>query len=509
MGHPAENGRVVFPPQHRLRQRETDFPEARNRQLTWIVALAAVLLLAAGLRFFAVSLGPFHHDEGVNGFFETGLYRHGDYRYDPHNYHGPTLYFAALPSTLLLGLNENALRGVTAFFGLLTVWLATRLHPWIGRVGALTTALLLAVSPGMVYFSRYFIHEMLLIAATLGIVVAACRFRTTGTRATLLEGAFWAAWLVATKETASATLVVLILAALCQAAWCRLRGVPRRPWPRPRIADVAWALGLFTSVTALLYTSFFTHMRGIVDAVRALAFWSSTGVKAHVHPWSTYFKWLWKEEPALIVLGAAGMIVILSLRSRSSRSALVFWTLGMLAAYSIVPYKTPWLTLNIVLPLACCAGVGVDELAHRLGWLVMVPVVTLAASIALGQAIDLSFRRYDDETLPYVYAHTRRGFLELVRLIDERAAQAQGDQTKITVVATEHWPLPWYLRRFPRTPFTNDIASARDGELVVGNPSQDDELQRILGPQFERLGQFPLRPGAELVLYARRHSATP
>src|SRR5579883_898694 len=58
----------------------------------WQIACAAVLILAALLRLLWLTMKPFHHDEGVNGFFMTSLFRDGHYRYDPANYHGPTLY---------------------------------------------------------------------------------------------------------------------------------------------------------------------------------------------------------------------------------------------------------------------------------------------------------------------------------------------------------------------------------------------------------------------------------
>ncbi|MBA2645499.1 MAG: TIGR03663 family protein, partial [Pyrinomonadaceae bacterium] len=56
-----------------------------------------MLLVAAIIRVYALELRPLHHDEGVNGFFLTRLFREGKYEYDPANYHGPTLYYLALP----------------------------------------------------------------------------------------------------------------------------------------------------------------------------------------------------------------------------------------------------------------------------------------------------------------------------------------------------------------------------------------------------------------------------
>src|SRR5438105_847030 len=62
----------------------------------WKIACAAVLLVAALLRMLFLTMKPMHHDEGVNAFFMTSLFREGHYRYDPANYHGPTLYYLAL-----------------------------------------------------------------------------------------------------------------------------------------------------------------------------------------------------------------------------------------------------------------------------------------------------------------------------------------------------------------------------------------------------------------------------
>ena len=89
------------------------------------VALA-VLAVAVFLRCQDLSLRPFHHDEGVNGFFLTRLVREGLYKYDPSNYHGPSLYYLALPLVAILGLSDAAVRGTTAIFGLLTVFVLWR-----------------------------------------------------------------------------------------------------------------------------------------------------------------------------------------------------------------------------------------------------------------------------------------------------------------------------------------------------------------------------------------------
>ena len=153
-----------------------DFPERY-----WRIGVMAILLIAAVLRLYDLSLVPLHHDEGVNGNFLVRLVRDGAYQYDPQNYHGPTLYyFSALVPWL-----------VKLFFGN-----ATR-----DNYG-LTTFTMLAVSPGAVYLSRYFIHETLFVFFTLGIIVAAVWFYDKRNPSYLMYAAASAALLFATKETA-------------------------------------------------------------------------------------------------------------------------------------------------------------------------------------------------------------------------------------------------------------------------------------------------------------------
>src|SRR5438270_11473198 len=64
----------------------------------WQIAALLILLVATVLRLYLLTENVFHHDEGVNGNFMTALVRTGYYRYDPANYHGPTLDYAARPS---------------------------------------------------------------------------------------------------------------------------------------------------------------------------------------------------------------------------------------------------------------------------------------------------------------------------------------------------------------------------------------------------------------------------
>src|SRR5947207_15332029 len=200
------------------------FDKPIAKQLRWRISAAAVLVVGAALRLYDLPLVPLHHDEGVNGKFLLRLVNDGFYQYDPQNYHGPTLYYfaAVVPwiSRLLFGksfaeahgLTDFTIRLTTAAFGVATIWLVLTLRRRIGTIAALAGATLLAVSPGAVYLSRYFIHETLFVFFMLGLVVAASRFYETARPVYVMLPTAAAALLFATKETAIITAAVLLIA---------------------------------------------------------------------------------------------------------------------------------------------------------------------------------------------------------------------------------------------------------------------------------------------------------
>ncbi|MGH7973558.1 MAG: phospholipid carrier-dependent glycosyltransferase, partial [Limisphaerales bacterium] len=128
--------------------------------------------IAAALRVPGLDARPMHNDEAVNAIKFGQLWEHGHYKYDPNEHHGPTLIYATLVQARLTGapgfdrLSEVRLRMVTVVFGVGLILLLPLLTDGLGRNGVLWAALLTAVSPAFVFYSRYFIHEVLLVFFT-------------------------------------------------------------------------------------------------------------------------------------------------------------------------------------------------------------------------------------------------------------------------------------------------------------------------------------------------------
>ena len=526
---------------------ETVAPAADIPERAWWIAVVVIFLIAAVLRMYDLNLVPLHHDEGVNGNFLVRLVREGYYQYDPQNYHGPTLYYfaaffpwfvrALLGKTAMenYGLTTVTIRMVPAVFGLATIGLIFLLRRWLGTVATLSAALLLAISPGAVYLSRYFIHETHFVFFTLAIVVSCLYFYEQRNAFYLIPAAASAALLFATKETAMISVAVLVIALALTLIYRYLRRgrvVERRVTGRHQ--PETWSLhgfveelggpvavGLcvimaaitFVGLYVLFYSSFFTNSKGISDSFQTFAIWTKTGTEAHVHPLYTYVNWFVLREGPLFFLGAIGALFIVFKPKNALALFAALWAFGITAAYSLIPYKTPWLMLNFVVPLALIAGYAVQAIYELDGrqWRVTGVVLFFVVSFTAYQSIDLNFKNYDNDASKYVYvyAHTTRGMLDLVKEIDRIGNERTGGTTGITIVSPDYWPLPWYLRNYSRVGYYGRLAASTE-PIIIANANQQPEIEANFRDMYQQVrskdgdGGFELRPGVRLLLYERR-----
>jgi uncharacterized protein (TIGR03663 family) len=283
-------------------------------------------------------------------------------------------------------------------------------------------------------------------------------------------------------------------------------------WEQKPERPYAGAALLFVAVWVTFYSSFFTNFpQGLYDSFRTFGYWFKTSESAHVYDWTQYLRWMWQQDWPLLVLGGMGILVALWKANRFLVFC-AFWSMGILAAYSLIGYKTPWCVLNMLLPLTLMAGYALQMLYERMrapvgkgsaGALTAL-VAAGAVGASLYQAIDVSFYHYDDDTQAYVYAHTRRDFLELVDEVESIAADnPAGKDIGIVVMSPEHWPLPWYLRNYTHVGYWGKVIDTSEPILVV-HENQVEEVERTLGARYRRVSNHDLRPGNVLVLYVRR-----
>ncbi len=518
---------------------QTEKPGEEISEQTWLITSLLIVATGAFLRCYQLALKPFHHDEGVNGFFMMRLVREGVYQYDPANYHGPTIYYFALVSSKLFGFNTIAMRLVPAFFGIATIWLVLCLRRYIGSIGALAAAGLIAISPGAVYLSRYFIHESHFVFFTLGIVVAALFYYESGNLLYLVLGAISAALLFATKETAFISVGVVLIAWGCAIAYINIarNGLPwdskedtkarknfivenqRTDWieksggQRNIIINVLIALSVFIFVYILFYTSFFTHKKGFWDSFEAFKIWSKTSSKDHAENGTfAYVRWLAKEEMPLLILSTVGFLVALwKGRNRFSLFAGA-WAFGITSAYTLIAYKTPWLALSFIIPLSIISGYAINEfgltvkdnLRKGIAWAVVLTAIISCSA----QTISLNFFNYDkNDTYPYIYAHTTREFLDMVREFEKYAKKIGNEDLNVAVVSRDYWPLPWYTKDYKGVGYFGNIVPIANSNMVIASEEQQVEIESKLEDRFVLVGTYPMRPGVVLLLYVRRDYA--
>lgn len=484
-----------------------------TRSQVWFVACIWILAAAAlAIRLPRLGQRPMHGDEANQAVKAGVLLETGEYGYDPQEHHGPSLYWLTLPSLWLRGRTSFAetteidYRIVPVVFGVGLVLLLWMVADGLGRGPAVLAGLFTATSPAMVYYSRYYIQETLLVFFAFAALATLWRYVRS-------KNVLWAAacgaavgMMHATKETWVIAAAAVGAGLALTWAWTRWRegAVP----PCGDLLSARAVIGFLAAacfVSLVLYSSFGRHLHGPLDSILAYATYWRRGSEAgiHSHPWYFYLELLLAFRPAKGFLWTEGLIVGLAAvgglasLGRNSLPApqraccrfLTFYTATLTALYAAISYKTPWCLLSFFHGMILLAGVGAWLLLRwvwspinpfirvripvcesgsgavggqhsvpprsaywgRLALALLVTALLILGVQHLGrQCYWLNFRLPADRRNPWVYAHTSSDINNLAAAFQRLAkALPVGHELTIHVVTPEnYWPLPWYLRQF-------------------------------------------------------------
>ena len=199
-------------------------PPSKEQLIRWL-PFWGMILLGALLRFWGLGDKPLHHDESLHAYYSLQLLNNLEhwswcispppsnpgytcYTYNPL-LHGPFQFHAiALVYRISQwlgapdnGVNTTTVRIAAATLGTLIVGLPYFLRDYLGKWTALIASFLLAVSPTLVYFSRFAREDIYFAFFTFVMIVGVARYVRDRKMRWLVVAAAGFAFAYATKES--------------------------------------------------------------------------------------------------------------------------------------------------------------------------------------------------------------------------------------------------------------------------------------------------------------------
>jgi uncharacterized protein (TIGR03663 family) len=502
----------------------------------FLVVLA--LSLGSFYRFPGLDRRPMHTDEAILGIKLADYTQTGHFQYDPKDYHGPALHqFSNLWGKIAgwgdpMTWTEADLRLVAVLCGMGLLFVTLLFRDVLGRLGTGLAMLMSAVSPMMVYYSRYFIMEMqlaLLVAITLGCF---WRYSQGGSRLWLLLAGCSLGFQHATKET----FIINVAAAI--AGWIVARVIVGDFQPQKsnslRLSSYSsknratlptvWVLIPAVLISVASFSSGFRDWHAVQDSLMTYMNYleRSTG-SGHEKPWHYYITLLfWRQdglkwsESMIGILGLIGMFYsfVGEFKNSPRQAFLVFlsvYTLVLFGVYSLLSYKTPWCILSAQYSLTLLAGAGAGWiwtwLDRRISRFFYKIAIGVGIYFLCGQSKFATDEYRADQRNPYVYSHTTTDLLRLVAEVKKIAAEKGPTFSAQVINHDSGWPLPWYWRALPKIGYQMTPPEKLDAPLIIVDADQAPIVKaRLEGRDYVERGPYGLRPGHYLSLFVEKQT---
>jgi uncharacterized protein (TIGR03663 family) len=423
-----------------------------ERLFFFIVALAAVL------RFAFLDLKLFHHDEAIHSWFSYKLLTEGTYVYDP-SYHGPLLYYVTAGMFALFGDSDLVARLVPALLGTLLVALVYPLYRlgYLDRMQALVAALFLAISPNMVYFSRFVRNDIFIAFLTFVLLLALILyFERKQMRYAVLAGL--AAGLGMSSKENMPIVLGIFAAYILYLLWTKKVNLPPRRWIRDFVIGVL----VMGGVIAIFYSSLGANperaLTWVPDAINH--WWEMHEQERLGGPFFFYILLFLLYELPIFALAIVGTVQFIQKGRKKAEVVAqdlqetvetplaqaipekppfdkkeeffrfcIVWMVLSLVAYAYIGEKVPWLIVHQVLPVIFVATYAMTQKKA---------VIAVVSSIFLVLVL---------WHVAYVPADVNEPMMQVQNSEDMREVMALIDASNATAVASDrYWPLPWYYR---------------------------------------------------------------
>ena len=507
------------------------------------IALQILVMFAAFFAAFAArncnleNRAP-HADEGEQAATFMKLFESGEYSYNPHGPHGPTLYYYADAAAKISGGSDGAKITIAQLrqYLLPVLFLIFAILIFgardMGRMGALWACAAAAMCPLVGIYSAYFVQEIILAMSVLGLALATWGFFCRPSFKSAVFIGLFAGFAQATKETALlfyAGIVVSTIAAMFmdKSIFQNLRSELNKK----TFAAAFLSLAIFALIFCAFYSSFGKNFGGLWDAFASYAHFSEkAGSEDFSNGFLYYFKLLTLQTSSGVKFGClpiaifalCGLCWAIWLRMRNDAENLresafviflaanaLFTTLFM----SFVTYKTPWLLLTPAVFMCAVAGYGIAKMLsvkNIFAWLAM-----LAAVCALGWwQYRLNYfameRFHSDPRNPFLFTHTVPNYGKMIDRIKSGAKVSEYENDIPIAFITGHspWPAPWDLRTYRNAGFWSGGATPQSldvFEIIVCDSTtepavlsmirQEDYVQEFFGLRDNYLLTFFMKKG--------------
>jgi len=390
----------------------------------------AVIFVIILIRIPALGLRTIHIDEGM-GIRASELVLSNQWHYSPKNGHGPTLFYIGAAIKSIANTNILVFRTVSALFlllGLFILWLMYRNE--LKDIGILLILLGLGLSSGMIFFGNYFIHESLFIFLTILSLALIERFLKTKNSILLTPFIISLSLMYMTKETALFTYAAWAIAGV---SILFLNNNFKSFKKLISIKNILFIISGFV-LSAVLYFLFF----GLnLDLIKAPYIWlTERGTNMHIRPWYYFIALLFLHESFLLISGGATAIFLTIKKQWQSRQLFFFlWFLAVLIIYSAIPYKTPWLILNIILPLGLFVAFSFSEIYKKINKIIIISFFIFLFLISLVCVYRDNFLHPNRaENYDYAYLQSGSGLLEFQNIIKGISLLDQSEPLSLQIV---------------------------------------------------------------------------
>ncbi len=251
-------------------------PGWRTQEVWRWALLASIFFICCLLRLMNLEWKAIMHDEGLFVYYtHFQLYESWSYQYLPI-LHGPAMLhlqalifhlFGSTTFTMRLGC---ALLGIGGFF-----WIYG-LRPWLGRVGTWIALAFYTVSPGILYYQRFFRNDALYLFTTLWIVTSLAWWWRSRRPAWLASAFIGCVVLFTNKESSLFlyfsifTFFILLLLQDLLAGLFEGKARPDHQGRLPRFPNPVWPALITWTVILLIITQVFEGLEYDDDVVRAI-----------------------------------------------------------------------------------------------------------------------------------------------------------------------------------------------------------------------------------------------